>query len=499
MSQLKKLAGDTAIYGASSIIGRMLNYLLVPYYTGVFLPSEYGVVTELYAFAAFFNVIYVYGLETAYFRFASAEHADKKATYNSAVTSILITSLLLSGSLYLLATPITELIQYPGKEHFVKWFAAIFAIDALVAIPFAKLRLEHKAVLFASAKLINISVNIGLNLFFITFCSAVYDEGLFPSLKPLIAYVYNPDFGVEYVFLSNLIANALLIVILWGQFKEVKLGIRWEIFNPMLKYAYPLLFTGLAYVTNEMLSRLALKYWLPEDLYPGSSNLDILGMFGAVYKLSIFMSLGIQAFRYAAEPFFFSQGRDKESPALFARLMHWFIIFGCFVLLAISINLDWLQYLLRKPEYRTGIGVVPILLLANLFLGIYYNLSAWYKLTDRTYFGTWITFAGATITIVLNFLLIPKFGYYGCAVVTLITYFAMTALSYFFSRKFYPIPYKVIRGVLYIIITCIITYFVMEVNIENKVLSTGFHLAVMILFVGVVWIFEKKSLPNKRA
>lgn len=498
MSQLKKLAGDTAIYGASSIIGRMLNYMLVPYYTSVFLAEEYGVVTELYSFAAFFAVLYVYGLETAYFRFASKEGVDKKEVYNSAVTSILVTSTLLSGVLFIFSNQIVNLLEYPGKEHYIQWFAGIFFIDAIVAIPFAKLRLERKAKLFAIAKLTNIFINIGLNLFFISFCRQVYLGEILTSLQPYITYVYRPDFGVEYVFLSNLIANAALILILWRQFKQLRISITWKIFTPMLVYAYPLLFTGLAYVTNEMLSRLALKYWLPENFYPGYSNLNILGTFGAVYKLSIFMTLGIQAFRYAAEPFFFSQADNKKSDQLFAKIMLWFIIFGCFVLLAISINLDWLQYLLGDDDYRKAIGVVPILLLANLFLGIYFNLSVWYKLTDKTYFGTWITCGAAIITIVLNYILIPKYGYYGSAFATLIVYFLMTTSSYIIGRRHYPIPYQVTKGITYIMSTCILTFLILQLPIENKLISTSFHLVSMILFAVVVLLLEKKSLPNKR-
>lgn len=498
MSQLKKLAGDTAIYGASSIIGRMLNYLLVPYYTGVFVPEEYGVVTEFYTIAAFCAVLYVYGLETAYFRFASKEESNKKEIYNSAVTSILVTSIIFSATLYIFSSQIAEILEYPGKAHYVQWFSGIFFIDALVAIPFAKLRLERKAKLFAAAKLTNILINIGLNLFFISFCRQVYLGQILPDLKPLIEYVYKPEFGIEYIFLSNLIANAALILILWKQFLQLRLRINWAIFKPMFKYAYPLLFTGLAYVTNEMLSRLALKYWLPEDLYPGYSNLDILGIFGAVYKLSIFMTLGIQAFRYAAEPFFFSQGDNKKSPELFARVMLWFIIFGCFVLLSISINLDWLQYLLRGEDYRKGIGVVPILLLANLFLGIYFNLSVWYKLTDRTYFGTWITSAAAIITIVLNYVLIPIYGYYGSAAATLIVYVSMSAASYLIGRKYYPLPYQVIKSMSYIVGTCLLTFLVLQLEIENRFISTAFHFIIMILFVLAVVLLEKKSLPAKR-
>lgn len=497
MSQLKKLASDTAVYGASSIVGRMLNYLLVPYYTGVFVASEYGVVTEFYAYAAFFNVLYTYGLETAYFRFASKDKTTEKSTYSIAVTSILLSTLVLSGSLLLFSSEIASTLGYPDKQHYVSWFALIFAIDAIVAIPFAKLRYDGKARLFAISKLVNILLNIGLNLFFITFCKGVYEGQFLPGIKQSITHVYNPDFGVEYVFLSNLIANAALLILLRKELFKVRISLNWAILKPMLKYAYPLLFTGLAYVTNEMLSRWAIKYWTPESLYPGQSNLEILGIFGAVYKLSIFMTLGIQAFRYAAEPFFFSNAETKESPELFSKVMHWFVIFGCFVLLAVSINLDLLQFLLRREEYRTGLYVVPILLLANLFLGVFYNLSVWYKLTDRTHFGTWITIFGAILTIALNYILIPQYGYLGSSIVTLVTYILMTAVSYYLGRKYYPVPYKALRAAVYIILTAAVTYTVLQIDIANQLIATMFHLGILIIFVLAVFIFEKVPLPRK--
>lgn len=475
----------------------MLNYLLVPYYTTVFLTSEYGIVTEFYAYAVFFNVIYTYGLETAYFRFASKDDKNESTIYNSAVTFILISSILLSGLLYLFSSSIANYLEYPGRGYFIQWLAAILALDALVAIPFAKLRIEGKAALFATAKLINIGLNIGLNLFLISLCRQVYAGEILPALKPFVTSFYVPEYGIEYVFISNLIANAALIVILWKQLIIIRLKISWAFLQPMLKYGYPILFTGLGYATNETLSRWALKYWLPEGFYPGYSNLDILGIFGAAYKLSIFMALGIQAFRYAAEPFFFAKSNDKESPKLFAQVMHWFIIFGCFVFLAVGTNLDLLQYLLRQESYRWGVSVVPTLLLANLFFGIYFNLSVWYKLTDRTYYGTWMTIGGAMITIVLNYLLIPVYGFHGSAVVTLVVYILMVITSYTLSKKYYPIPYQLTRGTFYIVITAVVVFTTNTISLESQWLATAFHMLLLFLFILVVWRLEKVQLPLK--
>lgn len=498
MSNLKKLAGDTAIYGISSIVGRLLNYLLVPVYTSVFVPAEYGIVTELYAYVAFFMVLYTYGMETAYFRYANKEQSDEKEVFNTAVTAILTSSVLLSGLLVLLATPLINALQYPGKEHYIYWFAAILAIDAVVAIPFARLRYQKKPVTFATAKLINIGLNIGLNLFFIVFCKEVYEGRIFSGLKPWVASFYDPDFAVSYVFLSNLIASAALVFILWKQLAVVRFRLDRGLLKPMLVYAYPLLFMGLAGVTNEMLSRAMLKSWLPEGFYREQSNLAALGIFGACYKLSVFMTLGIQAFRYASEPFFFSQAKDKNSPELFSRVMHWFVIAGSFVFLAVSINLDIIsKVFLRGEDYRDGLEVVPVLLLANLFLGVYYNLSIWFKLTDKTYFGSWISIGGAFCTILLNMLLIPVMGYLGSSLVTLFVYFSMSLISYLLGNKHYPIPYKVKTGLAYISGTTLLTYGVMQVAIADQFLATGFHIFVMAVFVAVVFLLEKEDLPTK--
>jgi O-antigen/teichoic acid export membrane protein len=494
MGKLSKLAGDTAIYGGSSIVGRMLNYLLVPYYTSIFLPGEYGIVTELYAIAAFLNVMYLYGMETAYFRFASKHQENEPKVYRTAVSSLLLSSIFFSILLVVFASTLVEWMQYPGKEYFVYWFAAIISIDAVLAIPFARLRYLGKAKLFAGAKLFNIVLNISLNLFFLSFCRNVYEENSYGSLNDFVALVYNPDYGVEYVFIANLIANAALFPLLWSMLKGYRFIISKDILKPMLRYGYPLLFAGLAYAVNDMLSRVAIKYWLPDNFYEGKTSLEALGIYGAVYKLSIFMTLGIQAFRYAAEPFFFSNAEDKNSPQLFAKLMHWFIICGCFVFIAISLNLDILQYLLRSAVYREGIHVVPVLLMANLFLGIYYNLSIWYKLTDRTGYATWITIGGAMLTLVLNYVFIPIGGYEASALITLTVYVLTVVISYIIGQYYYPVPYKIYTGLIYLIISSIVVYFVYPITLGNQWLDSGLHLLIMGLFLLWVYFAERKDL-----
>ncbi|MEO1051250.1 MAG: oligosaccharide flippase family protein [Bacteroidota bacterium] len=497
MSQLKKLVGETAIYGISTILGRTLNFLLVPLYTTQFNPADYGVVTKLFAVVAFLNALYTYGMETAYFRFASPEGSAEKDIFRSGLTSITLTSIILSGLLALFATPLIEALQYPGKERYVYWFAAIVAIDAIVALPFARLRLNGKAKHFAVAKLLNIGVNLGLNLFFIVLCKKIYEEDLWPGLKPTIEGIYNPDYGIDYIFISNVVASALMLPLLSNVIFSVKPGISWKHLKPMLVYGYPILLVGLAYATNEMFSRIMLDHWLPEKFYKDYSNEEALGIFGAVYKLSIFMALGIQAFRLAAEPFFFSTSTQKDSPQLYAKIMSWFIIFGSFVFVAISLNLDIIQYILGKEEYRLGIHVVPTLLLANLIFGVYFNLSVWYKLSDKTYYGTIITMIGAIVTVVLNYLLIPVMGYEGSALVTLFTYILMTSISYILGRRHYPVPYKVLKGIGYLLSAVVITYAILAIDISDIWLRKALHLLVLTIFAVIIYLLEKRDLPRK--
>lgn len=501
MSQLKKLAGETAIYGVSSILGRMLNYLLIIVHTRYFTdPAEYGIITELYGYVAFLNIIYLYGLETAYFRFATASKEKEPEVFNNAVSSILISSFIFSGILIAFSSQIVDLLGYPGQNHYVIWFALILAIDAIVAIPFAKLRLQKKPVKFAIAKLTNIFLYIGLNLFFLVFSSKVYQGKLFPGLRAFVMSYYRPEWGVDYVFLSNLIANTVLIFLLWSILSKIRFRINWATLKPMLVYSYPLLFMGLAGVTNEMFSRPMIKHLLPDDFYPQYSSQQAMGIFGACFKLSIFMNLTIQAFRYSAEPFFFSQAKEKNSPEMFSRVMHWFIIVCSFILFAISINVELIGSLfLQGDDYTFGLQIVPILLLGYLFLGVYYNLSIWFKLTDKTYYGTWISIGGAIITVLFNIILIPRMGITGAALVTLICYFSMTVVCYLIGQRFYPVPYRVKSGLGYIAGTSILTYLILQIQIESLFLASSFHFLLILIYILVIFLLEKKNIKNNFA
>jgi O-antigen/teichoic acid export membrane protein len=498
MSVLKKLAGETAMYGVSSILGRLLNYALVPLHTAVFArPSEMSIIVELYAYVAFFNVLYTYGMETAFFRFAS-KTTDRKY-YNIALSSLIISSTLLSGSFVLFSSEIAAALGYPEQGYIISWLAIILAIDAIVAIPFAQLRLEKKATIFVKARMINIAINVALNFFFLWFCRNIYEENWLVSLKPFISRVYDPTLGVGYIVLANLIANAAFFLLLYPSFAKFTFTIRKEDIKSMLIYGYPILIMGLAGITNQMFDRTMLEKLLPEGFYKDLTSKDALGIYGNCYKLSIFMSLAIQAFRYAAEPFFFSQSEDKNSPHLFANVMKWFIIVCTIIWLGVSVNLDILgQLFLRSPLYRTGLAVVPVLLLANLFLGVYYNLSIWFKLTDRTHYGTWITLIGAFISIVGNILLIPVIGYMGCAYTFLLSCFVMTAACYVLGNKYYPIPYDLKSAAIYILSAGIFIYLAMNISISNQIMATAFHLFLCLIFAVLVFIIEKPKLIRSK-
>jgi O-antigen/teichoic acid export membrane protein len=480
MSKLKALAGETILYGLGSILPRFLNFLLVTLHTSVFAPEAYGVITKLFAYVAVINTIFMFGMETAYFRFATKSGAHEQYFFNLAQTVVVTVSVILSGVGMLLANPIADLLSISGQGNLVMALFAIMLFDAIVAIPFARLRLFKKAKRFAVGKLINIVLLVGLNLYF-------------------LKVSFTPAIGVGYVIYANLIANTFYLFFFNKTLASWRPAFDKVVSGEMLIYAYPILLMGLAGMTNEMFSRITLEWWLPENFYPNQEPGYALGVFGACYKFAILMSLAVQAFRYAAEPFFFSNAADKNSPQLFAKVNHFFVIACCLLLLGVSINLDVLKYFLGNEAYWEGLYIVPVLLLGYLFLGVYYNLSIWYKLTDKTYFGTLITAVGALLTMALNYSLIPYFGYAGSSWATLICYFFMAAACYGLGQKHYPIPYAVIKSLLYIVVTLGIVYAVNSLEIPNQWMATGFHGIVLVVYIGIVYRLEKAYLYSPTA
>ena len=497
MGSIKGLAGNTVWYGLSSIVARFFTYLLVPLYTTVFLPGEYGIVTELYSFTAFLYPIFTYGMETAYFRFSTKNKDSEPTNFNRVVSAIICSTVVLSGLLIWFGQDISMALDYPEKEILFYWMASILGVDALTAIPFARLRLHNKAKKFALLKFFNIMFSVFLNLFFLIFCLKVYLGEWFPSMQPFMRAYYDVNFKVKYIFLSNLISNSLLLPLLFKEFKGFRFQLDFKKLKPILIYGAPLLFMGLAGVTSEMLSRVLLKYWLPLGFYPGQTSMDALGIFGACYKLSIFMVLSIQAFRYAAEPFFFSSAGGEKSPQLFADIMTGFVIFNALIFVGISVNLDWIGLFLRDPAYREGLVVVPVLLLAYLFNGIYYNLSIWYKIKDKTSYGATITILGALLTIVLNFVLIPILGYFGSALVTLLTFVVMVVISFFLGQKHYPIPYQTGKILGYIILSTLLVTGFYPLSIDGLMLNILVKNMAVLLFGIVVYILEREHISGR--
>ncbi|MGR9115397.1 MAG: polysaccharide biosynthesis protein [Gammaproteobacteria bacterium] len=448
MNPLRQLISQTAIYGLSSIVGRFLNYLLVPLYTYTFSTGEYGVVSEFYAYAGFFAVLLVWGLETGYFRFRQKEGFDAEAVYTNALCFLVSINLIFIGAIIALKEPLAEWLHYPEHPEYLLWFSLILALDAITALPFARLRAENRAWRFAGIKLSEIFLTIALNLFFLVACPKI--QSFWPESP--ISRIYDPTIGVGYIFLSNLFASAFKSLLLLPQFKGVRFHLSPRTLASMLSYSLPMVIIGFAGMVNEMLDRAILKFMLPYDM---STNLKMLGIYGACYKLSILMTLFVQAFRYAGEPFFFSIAGRSDAKRAYALVMNYFVLFGVFIFLVVALYIDFFKYFIGQ-EFRAGLSVVPVLLMANLLLGIYLNLSIWYKLTDRTGLGAWVSLAGAGLTAALNIWWIPIWGYNGSAWATLACYLFMVCLSWLLGRHYYPVAYNLGKITGYIVLGLLI-------------------------------------------
>lgn len=392
----------------------------------------------MYAYVAFLVVLLTYGMETGFFRFSNKYDQQQDSIFTTSLTALGITSSLFILWASIFQQPIAEWLQYPNNSEYVAWFAIIVGLDALGAIPLAKLRHQNKAFHFAGVNLLNVGVNIGLNVFFIGYCKPLYESG---NTNAIINAVYNPEIGVGYVFISNLIASvvkflALVPVMIKGHgvFKSTVL-------KEMLWFSLPLLVAGLAGIINETLDRILLKRLLFETLGE-KETMSQLGIYGANYKISIIITLFIQAFRYAAEPFFFSQEKQANAKETYAKVMNYFVAVVALIFVGVMLFLDVIKFFIPNEAYWTGLQVVPILLMANIFLGMYYNQSIWYKITDKTRYGAGIAIAGALVTVILNIILIPHYGYVGSAWATLACYFFMVAVSFVLGQRFYPIPYQ---------------------------------------------------------
>jgi O-antigen/teichoic acid export membrane protein len=476
MSKLKSLAGDTLLYGLGNMVPRLLNFLLFPLHTKFFDTEAYGVLTYLMSAVALLMVIYSFGMETAYFRFAT-KTGDENKTFRQAQTVVVLISVLLSVAILLAYQPIAIYMGVGDRPEWIVWLVAIMLIDSLVIIPFARLRLQKKPIQFSIYKISNVGILTGLNFYF-------------------LYYNFDPSTGIGYIILANLIANAFYLLFfaktLWSWRPA------WEkaISLNMMQYAYPIMLTGLAGMTNEFFSRLALKEWLPEGFYPGKTNEHAEGVLGGAYKFAVFMNLAVQAFRMAAEPFFFQQASDKNSPQLFATINHYFIILCCIVLVGIGINTDVLKLIfLKRESYWEGLVIVPPLLMGYLLLGVYYNFSVWFKLKDKTYAGTLTTLVGLMVTLVGNYFLIPLMGYEGSAWTSFLCYATMAIVCYLWGKHHFPVPYTIVKDGSYLIVSFLLVYAIQfYIHHANFWISILLKNGVFICFLLIIFWIEKKPL-----
>ena len=486
---LKQLAGQTAIYGVSTVLGRFLNYLLVPLHTYIFLPESYGTVTEIYAYVAFLLIILTYGMETAYFRYNEKRPEDSQSVYSTVMVSIISTTALFLLLVFMFSNDLAALIQYAQNQEYVLFLALIVAFDALAAIPLAKLRAENRAKRFTIVKLINIGVNIGMNLLLLLVIPWIIEKNI-PVLADIFSFVHSGEPKVSHVFLANVFATITQMFLLFPEFFKIERKLSYKLWKEMIMYALPLLIFGLAGIMNETIDRILLKYLLPEN-----EALRQVGIYGACYKISILMMLFTQAYRYAAEPFFFAKAKNQDAKQLYAMLLKYFVIAGSIIFLGTMIYLDIIIHFINE-KYWVGRDVIPILLMANLFLGIFYNLSIWYKLTNKTSYGAYLSLIGAAITLTLNFYLIPKIGYMGSAWATFACYGSMMILSYFLGRKYYPVNYDISRIFLYIALAVALYAGAENLSIENVFLKWSVHSLIFLSLPAFAYFMEKAELKR---
>ena len=472
MSEMKSLAKDTAIYGLSSIIGKFLNYLLVPLYTYVLARTEdYGIVTNLYAWTALLLVILTYGMETGFFRFANREDRDPATVYRTSFLTLLTTSTLFAAVCVVFREPIANGLGYAGHAEFIAMMAVTVAMDAFASIPFAYLRYQKRPILFAVLKLLFVALNIGFNLLF------------------LVVLKKN---DVVYVFISNILATAIQTVCLLPFTMPRGGRFSWSVLHEMLRYSLPLLVLGVAGIMNQTLDRIIFPY-----LYPGEDAQAQLGIYGACFKVAMVMMMFTQAFRYAYEPFVFAKHKDRQSVEAYADAMKYYVIFSLLILLGVIFYLDIFRYIISS-HYWEGLKIVPVVLWTYVFQGVYFNLSFWYKLTDETKWGAYFSLIGLVITLVLQIVGVPRIGYWASCGSSLVCYLCIMLLSYFIGQKRAPIPYdlKCIGRYTLLTVVLLAAYYlpIYVLGIENM----WAHMGIGTVLLGIyLYVLTKRDFPIK--
>lgn len=491
MANLKTLFKDTALYGMSSIVGRFLNYLLVPLYTAKIAASSggYGVITNVYAYTALLLVILTFGMETTFFRFVNKEGANPMRTYSTVLIMVGSVALLFVALVLAFINPVSSFMGYSAHEEYVAVMAACVAIDAFQCIPFAYLRYKHRPWKFVALKMLFIVLNITLNIVYFVVLPAMYSN---PSTHGFAASVYDPNVGVGYVFRLNLFCTAIITFFFW---KELT-GFRWVfdkiLFRKMLSYSWPILLLGITGILNQT----ADKILFPIVLLGAEGHVQ-LGIYGAAAKIAMIMAMITQAFRYAYEPFVFGSAKEKGSRDTYAKAMKYFIIFTLLAYLVVVGYLDVLKYIIGR-DYWEGLKVVPVVMAAEIMMGVYFNLSFWYKLIDKTIYGAWFSGVGCVVLVLINVLLIPKYGYMACAWAGVAGYGTAMLLSYFVGQKKYPINYPLKSITVYICIAALFTAIMLYTPQSlPKALRLGINTLLIILFVAHIihYDFPISSLP----
>ncbi len=482
---MQKLAKETAIYGVSSILGKFMNWLLVPLYTFVLQSSsEYGIVTNLYAWTAFLLVVLTYGMETGFFRFANKNKDEADKVYSTTLTSVFSTSLIFAVCCIIFAQPIANAMGYSHHPEFIRMLGIVVAMDAFGSIPFAYLRYKGRPVKFAALKLLMIFANILFNIFFLVICPWIASKN-----SALIDWFYDPNYGVGYVFVSNLISTSLVTIALLPTAFSVKFNFDSALLKKMLRYSLPLLVLGIAGIMNQTLDKIIFPF-LFEDRLEADAQ---LGIYGACFKIAMVMMMFTQAFRYAYEPFIFAKHKDHNSKEAYADAMKYFVIFSFLIFLGMVFYLDIFKLLIRS-DYWEGLRVVPIVLFSYIFQGIFFNLSLWYKLIDKTMFGAWFSVAGAVITFAINVIFVPIYGYMASAWAAFVCYFVMMLLSYFYGQKYMPINYDLKTIGLYTLVTLLLFGAGMLVQTKYEVINFSYRTVLLSLFI---ILMVKRDFPLK--
>jgi O-antigen/teichoic acid export membrane protein len=493
LSGIKKLAGQTLWYGIPTIASRFLGYLMNLSLPLIFSqPSKTADLTQVYAIIPFLNVLFTYGLETAYFRFSQDQ--DQKKLYNTLSISLIGSTILFTSLLFIFKNNIAHWANLDKHPEYITWMAIIIFFDAISTLAFARLRQENRPKRYAFARIAGIVMNILVVVLFM---------GIIPKYaannpESFIGTFYNKNTGIGYYLIGNICGSMLTFFLLKNEFAQIHFEFDKALWKKIMSYSYPLIIVGLGGMVNDMLSRLIYQHVV--DL-PEEQAKHELGIFGNIYRLAVLITIMIQAFRMAAEPFFFNQSKEEDAPRTYARIMKFFVIASCFMFLFISLYIDlfaWFFEAVNKPAWVEGLGIVPLLALGNVFLGIYYNLSIWYKLKNKNLLGALITIAGAVITVVLNMLLIPRYHYLGAAIATFSCYLFMMITSYVMGQKYYPIPYARKKLIAYLVLVVLI-YLTHRglVNIwDNRWFNFGSATLLLMLFTLFVSKIERKELEK---